>query len=910
VLGRTLGHYRILHQLGAGSGGEVYVAEDLKLARKVAVKLIPPQLAAEPESLERFEREARVLAALNHPSIVTIYSVEEVDGIRFLAMELVEGKTLSALIPPAGLSFPEFMEIAVPLVEALSGAHEHGITHRDLKPANIMVSDQGRVKILDFGLAKLRREESGLGGSSGFEKSITQQGMLLGTLQYMSPEQVEGKEVDPRSDLFSVGIILHEMITGQRPFRGETGPSLISSIFRDDPPSVLDSRPDLPGELEPIIFRCLEKNPDDRYQTARELLHDLEGLAGLRAQTPLRTPGPASVRGVGPASVRMPGPASSRTGTGRFSGLEPLSGEDGFPPPVSPWRRWRFAFVAAGVLVLGIGASVPLSHLYRSRFPAEVRIVVLPFENLGAAEDAYFAAGITEEITSRLSAVQGLGVISRTSALQYDRTGKSVRQVGRDLGVNYVLEGSVRWDHAPDGSSRVRVTPQLIRVADDTNLWSERYERDAQTIFDVQTEIAEQVVQKLNVTLREPERRQLEAKSTENLDAHLAYLRGMAYGRGPTDKDAYLAVQMLEQAVTMDPGFVDAYYRLSRSQVYLYDSGIDRTPERLAKAKAAADRTLELAPDRPEGHWALGNYYARGLGDYDRALEEYAIVLKKTPNDSNALYNLGYIQLEKGMWEEGAASMEKALSLDPQNGDVAQILGEVYERLRRYREAEGAFNRAISIAPDDLMAYWRKADLYWLWDGTPERARAILESMPKQSDSESTRNWFLQEYYERKWQSALDRVTSAPWDWYGSVPRSYFEYLCYYRLSKPVKARSACETAVAALEKAVSERGEVPELHSYLGLAYAGLGRKADALREAERAVSLAPVSRDPYEAPYHVIALAKTYAQVGELDQAMNQIEYLLSIPSCFSVGLLRLDPDWDRLRGYPRFEKLLSSS
>lgn len=895
LIGRTLAHYRIAAHLGAGSSGEVYLAEDLKLARKVALKLIPPLLSSDPENLERFEREARLLAALNHPSIVTIYSVEEAEGYRFLTMELVEGSTLSSIIPETGLPLRQFLEIAIPLVSALCAAHESGITHRDLKPANIMVGSGGKVKVLDFGLAKLRRGDA-LGGSQVLEKSITQQGVILGTLQYMSPEQVEGKTVDPRSDLFSLGIIFHEMVTGQRPFQGDTGPSLISSIFRDEAPSVLEVRPDLPEEVAAVILRCLEKNPDHRCQSARELLLDLEAVKSWAA--PVGT----SSRTLAPGSSGILRPASSGTVA------SDVTSDSGPGALLAGAGRRRLLLMAVAALLLVAVGAFGGARLYRGLAGTQRRIVVLPFENLGQSDDAYFAAGITEEITSRLSSVRGLGVISRTSALQYRKEGKTIKQIGRDLGANYVLEGTVRWDHPSGGSNRVRVTPELIRVRDDTHLWSERYERDVQAIFDVQTDIAEQVVQKLNVTLHEPEKRALESGSTRNLDAHLAYLRGMAYGRGATEQDAYLAVQMLEQAVTLDPGYIDAYYRLSRSHVYLYGSHIDPTPERLAKAKAAADRILELAPDSPEGHRALGAYYVWGEKDQDKALEQYAIVLKKLPNDANALASVGYIQMYKGLFQEAAATMEKALTLDPQNGDLTQFLGEVYERLRMYPEAESAFNRGITIAPDDLLAYWRKADLYRIWDGQPERSRAALEAMPAQSDVESTRNWFYQEFLEHKWQAALDRVSAATWEWYDALPKGYLEYLCYYRLGKPQKARACAEEALSALEKRLPQRQEDAETHSALGLVYAALGRKDDAIREGQRGIALTPVQKDPYIGPYRVIDLAKIYAQVGELDKAMDQVDYLLSIPACFSVGMLRLDPDWERLSGFPRFEKLLS--
>lgn len=924
LIGRTISHYKILERLGAGAGGEVFIAEDTRLERRVALKLISPQLAADPENLERFEREAKVLAALNHPHIVTIYSVEEEGEDHFLTMELVEGRTLDQLIPAEGMSFETFLAVALPLLDALGAAHDLGVTHRDLKPANLMVSRAGVVKILDFGLAKLQRGDTDSPTAHISNRTITQQGMLLGTLQYMSPEQVEGKPAGPQSDLFSIGAVFHEMLTGQRPFFGETGAALISSIFRDTPLAVTDLRPDLPGELAAAILRCLEKDPQYRYERAADLREDLAALhpagpqAGLLAPSGLtllaemagisprepgaRTAGTLTREGQG---LSRPGRAISWTGGSTSRRAEPVGRRRARSGRSLP--RW-----ATGGLVLGLLAAAGFGFLQiRSGLrtqSAKKKIVVLQFENLGLPEDAYFAAGITEEITSRLASVRGLGVISRTSALQYDPRGKTVKQIGRDLGVGYLLEGSVRWDHTGTGPSRVRVTPQLIRVSDDTHLWSERYERDVQEIFEVQKIISEEVVQRLNVTLGERERQALKAGTTENLDAHLVYLRGMAYGRGASEEDARLAVEMFEKAVTLDPGYVEAYYRLSRSNSYLYDSYIDHTPERLARAKGAADRALELAPERPEGHRALARYY-EVQRDFPRALETYAQVLRIQPDDSQALFFTGRIRVTQGSWEEGLRLMERALELDPQNGDAHQVVADVYQRLRRFPDADRALDRALAIIPDDLIAYYRKVDLYWCWYDDPQSARQVLETMPKQTVNESTRLWICQELYERNWQAALDRMQANPEDWYGNFPKPYYQYVCYLRLSKPQQARQCCETSVTMLEDALAGGAADPELHSILGASYAGLGRGEDAIREGMAAVALCPDSLDAFYGPHIGIWLAKIYSQVGEPEKALDLVDHYLRFPCCLTPSMLRKEPDWDRLRTQPRFKKLVET-
>ncbi|MGB5657876.1 MAG: serine/threonine-protein kinase, partial [Thermoanaerobaculia bacterium] len=465
MIGQTLGHYKILDKLGEGGMGEVYLAADTTLKRKVALKVLPPDLASSQDRLERFQREAEALAALDHPNIVTIHTVEEAEGTRFLTMQLVDGKPLSELIPPNGMALAQIFKIATPLADALASAHEKGIIHRDLKPANVMVTTEGRVKVLDFGLAKLSHDPS-LVSTQLATEPLTQDGLILGTMPYMSPEQLQGKELDGRSDVFSLGVMLYEMATGERPFKGDTSATLIMSIGRDTAPEVDTVRGELPHHLGRVIGRCLEKDPNKRFQTIKDVRNE---FAALKRET-----------------------ASSVTSASRID-----------VPLVEPRKRvWWVAVVVAGLVVAALGSwllvrepepGAQTSGVVRTEDVAETQaastdateaatgsdrkmIVVLPFENLGSSEDDYFAAGMTEEITSRLAMVSEMGVISRKSAVRYADTDKSMQEIGAELGVDYVLEGTVRWAKEGD-SSRVRITPQLIQVSDDTHLWADTYDR-------------------------------------------------------------------------------------------------------------------------------------------------------------------------------------------------------------------------------------------------------------------------------------------------------------------------------------------------------------------------------------------------------------------------------------------------
>jgi TolB-like protein/tRNA A-37 threonylcarbamoyl transferase component Bud32 len=590
VIGRRIAHYEILDKLGQGGMGEVYRAHDTKLGRDVALKVLPEDAARDPERHARFVREARSIAALKHPNIVTVYSVEESDGVTFLTMELVEGRSLSEVIPADGMRLDRFFDHAIPLSDAIGFAHDRGITHRDLKPGNIMIDRDGRLKVLDFGLAKVFAVGSGLESMETVVRTHdTAAGRILGTPAYMSPEQAEGKNIDHRSDIFSLGIVLYEMATGKRPFEGDTPISTISSILKDQPKSVSELKPANPRELGRIVSHCLEKDPERRFQTAKDVRNELEGLRKEVDSGEIVSTGSMAARDV----------AASEKGRGSV-------------------RQSSRAITIVGV-VLGLAAVVAFVTL-RNRGhasspaipeqPAHAAIpgatgrdrqmaVVLPFENLGPAEDAYFAAGVTEEITSRLTTVSGLGVISRTSAENYTQTGKTTKQIGTDLGVDYILEGSVRWAKTPDGKGRVRITPQLVRVADDTPVWTETYDREMSDIFEVQTDIATHVVDALGVTLQGSERASLEERPTSNVEAYQLYLRAKNFLCNNVDGCDKEIVSLYEQALALDPKFLAAWYELTRQHLLQYHSNLDRTEARLARAKASLDHMEAIDPNHP-----------------------------------------------------------------------------------------------------------------------------------------------------------------------------------------------------------------------------------------------------------------------------------------------------------------------
>lgn len=800
--GTTVSHYKVIEKIGAGGMGEVYLAEDTKLDRKVALKFLPSHLCQDENCRTRFNREAQAAAKLSHPNIIHVYEVSEYQGRPFFAMEHVEGLSLKEFSAAKDPSIERILELGIQICEGLNDAHEKGVTHRDIKPSNILIDSHGRAKIVDFGLASVVGTDQ-----------LTKTGSTLGTIGYMSPEQVQGKEIDHRSDLFSLGVVLYELIAKQNPFKRDSEAATLKAVSDDTPHPVARYRAEVPDGLQAIIDKALEKDVRTRYQHADGILSDL-----IRVKRSLES---------GQSTVS--GQLVSRQASRRW------------------WLATLIVVVAASVLIV----TKPWRDDSTSDKPDRIMLAVLPFENLGSADDEYFADAITDEITSRLGVIRGLGVISRTSAMQYKGTGKSLPEIADELGVDYVLEGTIFWDKKSD-PEKVRIIPQLILASDNTHLWADQYNRVLTDIFAVQADIAAQIVNSLDITLLKPERQKLDSKPTENIEAYDLYLRGIDYlRRGMAEPDLLVAVEMFEKAVDLDSSFALAYTSLSYARTSLCFVSV-MTEEQSQKAKEAIDKALQLAPNLPEAHLTLGYYHNLVEQDYDRALMEFEIARIDMANHSDLYSMIALVQKRQGEWDKSLANYVMAVTLDPRSAEKNRDVASGYIILEQYSEAEFFMDRSISLAPDNSFLYWAKLSLYLL-GGNEKKARDVLKELPEPIEPadvlwsdfhfgvDNLGLWRF-ELTDQSPSRLAQRVSNT---YSGSKRHAYYLSMAqiYDLMNQPDSSRVYYDSARTFIEAKIQEGQDDFHLHTDLGLVYAFLGLGDKAVYECERAMEMMPAS-------------------------------------------------------------------
>ncbi|HYG61984.1 MAG TPA: protein kinase [Thermoanaerobaculia bacterium] len=858
LAGSALHHYQLLEKLGSGGMGQVWLALDRRLGRRVAIKLLPPDVVADGPRRKRFERESRALAALNHANIVTIHSIEEADGQPFLVMEWIEGKSLEDLIPLDGLPLERCLELAIPMVDAMAQAHRAGIVHRDLKPANVMVRDDGVVKVVDFGISKMEEVTVAEGFLPASTEFKTAEGIAVGTLPYMSPQQLEGRAVDARSDIFSLGVVLYEMATGRRPFEGESSASLITAILRDPPPPFSRLRGTVASaRLEAIVLRCLAKDPARRYQSAEELAGALgelrrdptsPALSALDMTLPdlpspvLSAPTltgwslPANASATASSAARATG--ASAAGPSVAHTVAPPYGSAGG----RSGRLWRWAVLPA----LGAGLALALVTVARREAPVElspdagfrggpelalpvsttalpaVAVAVLPLANLsGDPGQEYFSDGTTEAVITNLAKISGLRVTSRTSVMRFKGSRSPLPQIARELGVSYVLEGSLA-----KMADQVVITAQLVDAATDSVVWSDRFQGGVRDIFTFQDKVAEEVAQAARVQITGDDRSRLQQGQAVRPETYELYLKARFLINQRTPEALREALGRLDEVLKQEPGYALAWAAKAECYAHLVSPGLASMPAREggAQARKAAARAIELDPNLSDAHVVLG-FATTESWEWAAAERSFRRAIELNPSNADAYLKYAFYLTAMGRHAEAIKALETAKRLDPLSPAVNQALAAGHR-------FAGDHDRAVAAA------------------------RATLDIHPG--------------------------------FWLG-----------HFLLGTSYSSQGRFAEADAELRRAL-EKGPGPVILGAIGRNQARWGKAAEARKVL---AELEEKKRTGYVAP---TVLAKLHFALGETDQGFTWMQKALEERDQ-GLMFLRVDSDYAAVRSDPRFARLL---
>jgi len=870
-----LGNYEILDEIGRGGMGVIYRARQRHSRRIVAVKRVLSYQAESHETLARFRREAEAVASLDHPNILPIYEVSESgDGLPFFSMKFAIGGSLQDAKAAFRDEPRKCVQLMAKVARAVEYAHNRGVLHRDLKPGNILLDDRDEPLVSDFGLAKW------LNTNTDLTKSL----ITFGTAGYIAPEQAEGAAADltPSADVYSLGAILFGLLAGRPPFLGDNALSVIRQAVEKPAPRLRSLAPSYDRDLETICARCLERDAKARYQSAGDLAADLERW---------------------------------------LEGLPILARPVSLPARIWRWSRRNPKLVGAGVAGLLLGAAALGAYAFLI-FPSlrggsaepEKSIAILPLANLSHdPADAYLTEGIQEQILTRLAKIADLKVIPRTSTQGYPTKPDNLSKVAKQLGVTTILEGSVQKE-----ADRVLASVQLVNAQTNSNLWTETYDRKLTDVFGIESEIAVGVAQALQAKLSSSEEQALSAKATTNPEAYDAYLRGVAFqGRVRTSNNLLLkAAGYFEQAVKLDPNFAAAWARLSRARAYLYFRANAVHPD---SARDALEHAQKLEPNSPETLLALGYYQYWVLGDYGHAKATFQLVYKLSPIKSEAAYALSVVNRREGNWDECLTWLDRALGLDPRNGELIMKAAWTYGMLRQFPKALNLYDRALDIVTNDpdLMSF--QASVYQAQGDLEKAAKLLSDVTPETPFDGAFSIKVLQLRLERNYAEAIRflkaRLAQFPFSSEFNKATAQVELALTQRLADDIAgAKITAEQARDTLEPLAKNQPDNYNFPVWLALANAILGEKDAALREAERAVMLLRNAKDAIDGPGTEENLALIETFFGGNSRAISILRRLLQTPfhSLFygpapvTPALLRLDPFWDPLRTDPAFQEL----
>ena len=931
--------YRIERVIGEGGMATVFLAEDLKHRRQVAVKVMRPELAAT-LGADRFLREVEIAAQLNHPHILPMYDSGEADGVLYYVMPKVEGESLAARLAREGeLPVPVALRLGREIAEALGYAHKRGIVHRDIKPANILLHE-GHALVADFGIARAVDAEG---------EAITRTGLAIGTPQYMSPEQATGaKDIDARTDIYALGAVLYEMLTGEPPFTGRNAQAVVSRSLTEAPRPLSATRAGLPPGLDALVIQALAKTPADRQPTAGALADALSGVeTGARPVTTgatIVTAAPAggsgallwimcgvvaisalavvaffagrwglpawvlgvalALIGIGAVMIVLTARAERR----RRGGSAPAGLERLFT-----WRNTALGGMAA-VIVWAATAAVASSR--RSAVPAAAgiaatHVAVLPFQNQGDSVNNYIVDGITDEIRGKLARINGLAVIASGSSSQFRGSTQPPTAIAQQLGADYLLQGRVRWARAAAGGDRVQVVSELVNGKTGSTAWQQSFEADLTDVFEVQAQIAARVAGALGTQIGAQETAAIARRPTANQAAWAAYLKGKAVTAVDPVSQRQAAAQF-EQAVAMDSTFVDAWGSLSLALSRVFFNG-SREPVVGARAAEAFRRALAIDSNNAIGHAAAASYYTNVERNRAKADASLATALELAPNDPAVLLASGRADVAAGRYEVGIRRLERARELDPRSLAVMTDLERSYVMSRRFQEAIDVGDAAMALAPNDPGVYeW--VTMAHVAMGNLAGAQAVVRRAFTNSVPPPAIAAYFAGYFEMAWvtdpatEALVYRLTPAAFDgdrgWWGISLATAHWVRGHHDL-----ARAYADSGLATLTAQMTDAKRDPSTLVLQGLALAYMGRTAEATAAAKEVLAAYGPGVTSVNSEYDRLQAIRIYLATGQPDAALEQIAVLLEHKNYITPAWLRLDPTFAPLKGNPRFEQLAGS-